>query len=74
MAEVSFSARAYCKILLHAAKYPHCAINGLLLAKQKKRGDVKAELEIEDAIPLFHICLHTAPMSEIALTMVSANS
>ncbi|XP_076751445.1 ER membrane protein complex subunit 8/9 [Xylocopa sonorina] len=71
MADISFSSRAYCKIILHAAKYPHCAINGLLLAKQKSKNDSKnVELRIEDAIPLFHICLHVSPMAEIALTMV----
>ena len=72
MADVYFSARAYCKILLHAVKYPHCAINGLLLAKPKNKSDEKsAELQIVDAIPLFHICLHISPMAEVALTMVS---
>ncbi|XP_076645416.1 ER membrane protein complex subunit 8/9 [Halictus rubicundus] len=71
MADIAFSSRAYTKIILHAAKYPHCAINGLLLAKQKSKNDAKsAELRIEDAIPLFHICLHVSPMAEIALTMV----
>ncbi|CAK9806557.1 ER membrane protein complex subunit 8/9 homolog [Anthophora quadrimaculata] len=71
MADISFSGRAYCKILLHAAKYPHCAINGLLLAKQKNKNDGKSvELRIEDAIPLFHICLHVSPMAEVALAMV----
>ncbi|XP_029038125.1 ER membrane protein complex subunit 8/9 homolog [Osmia bicornis bicornis] len=71
MADISFSSRAYCKIILHAAKYPHCAINGLLLAKQNNKTDGKSgELRIEDAIPLFHICLHVSPMAEIALTMV----
>ncbi|XP_011170426.1 ER membrane protein complex subunit 8/9 homolog [Solenopsis invicta] len=69
MTNVFFSTRAYCKIILHAAKYPHCAINGLLLGKQKNK-DGKADLYIEDAIPLFHICLHVSPMAEIALTLV----
>ena len=31
--EIEFSARAYCKMVLHAAKYPHCAVNGVLLTK-----------------------------------------
>ena len=31
--EVEFSLRAYCKMVLHAAKYPHCAVNGVLLTK-----------------------------------------
>ncbi|XP_003392943.1 ER membrane protein complex subunit 8/9 homolog [Bombus affinis] len=71
MADISFSSRAYCKIILHAAKYPHCAINGLLLGKQNSKSDSKSvELHIEDVIPLFHICLHVSPMAEIALTMV----
>ncbi|XP_076288809.1 ER membrane protein complex subunit 8/9 [Lasioglossum baleicum] len=71
MADIVFSSRAYAKIILHAAKYPHCAINGLLLAKQKSKSDAKSsELRIEDAIPLFHICLHVSPMAEIALTTV----
>lgn len=72
MADVYFSARAYCKILLHSVKYPHCAINGLLLAKAKNKSDEKStELQIVDAVPLFHICLHVSPMAEVALTMVS---
>ncbi|XP_014213034.1 ER membrane protein complex subunit 8/9 homolog [Copidosoma floridanum] len=71
MTDLSFCGRAYAKIILHAAKYPHCAINGLLLGKQKGN-----ELQIVDAVPLFHICLHVSPMSEIALTTVEqmANS
>lgn len=72
MTNVFFSSRAFCKIILHAAKYPHCAINGLLLGKQKnKDGNGRADLHIEDAIPLFHICLHVSPMAEIALTLVN---
>lgn len=63
--------RAYCKIILHAAKYPHCAINGVLLCQNKKDKKSK-ELTIVDSIPLFHICLHLVPMAEVALTMVDA--
>ncbi|KAJ8664491.1 hypothetical protein QAD02_006153 [Eretmocerus hayati] len=65
MTEISFSGRAYAKLLLHAVKYPHCAINGLLLGKQ-----VASELQVVDAVPLFHICLHVSPMAEVALTLV----
>lgn len=67
MAEVTLSARAYCKMILHAAKYPHCAINGLLLGRLSKDKD---ELLVTDAVPLFHVCLHVSPMAEIALTQV----
>lgn len=67
MGDISISGQAYCKIILHAAKYPHCAINGLLLAKQ---GRTASDLQVVDAVPLFHICLHVSPMSELALNMV----
>lgn len=70
MTSVFFSPRAYCKIILHAAKYPHCGINGLLLGKQKIK-DGRADLYVEDAIPLFHVCLHVSPMAEIALNLVN---
>ncbi|PSN54660.1 ER membrane protein complex subunit 8 [Blattella germanica] len=72
MAEIKFSARAYCKMMLHAAKYPHCAINGILLAEEQKSKDDKKTkgLYICDAIPLFHLCLHVTPMAEIALTQI----
>jgi len=72
MAELKVSARAYCKMMLHAAKYPHCAINGVLLAEeQKSKEDKKGRgLVICDAIPLFHHCLHVTPMAEVALTQV----
>lgn len=72
MADVKFSARAYCKMILHAAKYPHCAINGILLAEEQKSKDDKKGrgLVICDAIPLFHLCLHVTPMAEVALTQI----
>ncbi|NWZ18797.1 EMC8 protein, partial [Asarcornis scutulata] len=28
------STQAYCKMVLHGAKYPHCAVNGLLVAER----------------------------------------
>ena len=36
-AELHLNVRAYSKIVLHSAKYPQCAINGVLLAKVDKR-------------------------------------
>ncbi|CAB0008531.1 unnamed protein product [Nesidiocoris tenuis] len=67
--QIRVTPRAYCKIILHAAKYPHCAINGVLLydAKRDKKSKV---VTIVDSIPLFHICLHLVPMAEVALMMV----
>jgi len=69
MADVELSRKAYVKPLLHAAKYPHCAVNGLLLSERQKHRDGKV-LKITDAIPLFHSSLTLAPMMEVALTMV----
>ncbi|XP_055525641.1 ER membrane protein complex subunit 8/9 homolog [Wyeomyia smithii] len=68
MSEVNFSARAYCKMMLHAAKYPHLAVNGLLL------GEKGSEQKVVDAVPLFHQCLHVIPMAEIALIQVEAKA
>nr|CAD7193887.1 unnamed protein product [Timema douglasi]CAD7573062.1 unnamed protein product [Timema californicum] len=70
MADIKFSARAYCKMIFHAAKYPHCAVNGVLLAEDSKSKEDKKGLFILDAIPLFHLCLHVTPMAEIALTQI----
>ena len=69
MAEITVSVRAYCKMLLHAAKYPHQAINGLVLADTKKHQNTKI-VHYVDCIPLFHINLGLAPMLEIALMQV----
>ncbi|XP_041377137.1 ER membrane protein complex subunit 8-like [Gigantopelta aegis] len=71
MAELSVSMRAYCKLLLHAAKYPHCAVNGVLLAEDTKGKEHKS-LKIVDCIPLFHITLGLAPMLEVALLQIDA--
>lgn len=66
--DVHFTGKAYSKLVLHAAKYPHCAVNGVLLADAAK---VKQKrIEFVDTIPLFHIQLNLTPMSEIALTQV----
>ena len=66
MADIPFSFKAYAKIILHAVKYPHCAINGLLLGKLNN-----GELQIVDSVPMFHICLNVSPMAELALTTVN---
>ncbi|XP_058056956.1 ER membrane protein complex subunit 8/9 homolog [Anopheles bellator] len=68
MSEIVFDPRAYCKIMLHAAKYPHLAVNGLLVAETGKLGT------IVDAVPLFHQCLHVSPMAEVALVQVEAKA
>lgn len=71
MSKVSFSTLAYCKIVAHAAKYPHCEVNGLLIAETTAKSDT---LVIVDSVPLFHQCLHVSPMSEIALTQTDQSA
>lgn len=53
------------------AKYPHLAVNGLLLGKKTSE---KSKTEIVDAVPLFHQCLYVSPMSEIALVQVESRA
>lgn len=68
MGEIFIETPAYAKLILHAVKYPHCAVNGIILAREKD-GNSK-DLEIVDAIPLFHHSHYVSPMAEVALTQV----
>lgn len=65
--EYEISTRAYCKMIMHAAKYPSSNINGLLLAK--KTGEQQG-VKYVDCIPLFHINTALAPMVEVALAQI----
>merc|ERR1712088_1243463 len=64
--EYEISTRAFCKMIMHAAKYPSSNINGLLLAK--KTGE--RALKYVDCIPLFHINTALAPMVEVAQAQI----
>lgn len=71
---IQLTSQAYCKMLLHAAKYPHYAVNGLLVAektKEKKKDGHSEPVLCVDCVPLFHGTLALAPMLEVALTLVS---
>lgn len=74
MGEVEISARAYIKMCLHTARYPHAAVNGLLLAQKQQATTVaggQAEcLCITDCVPLFHTNLSLTVMLEVALNQV----
>jgi ER membrane protein complex subunit 8/9 len=72
MAEIVMKKKAYVKPLLHAAKYPHCAINGVLLAEQQKHKEDRV-LKLVDAVPLLHSSLTLTPMIEVALCQVSGS-
>ena len=63
----SITLKAYSKIVLHGCKYPHCALNGVLIGSISKETQT---VQIQDSIPLFHIGLGLAPMLEVALTQV----
>ena len=65
--KLRLSPRAYAKILLHTSKYPHKAVNGVLLGDENLQD---GEIYVLDAIPLFHTCLGLAPMLEVALARV----
>lgn len=67
MGEVEISARAYVKMSLHAARYPHAAVNGLLLAPAPRSGEC---LCLTDCVPLFHSHLALSVMLEVALNQV----
>ncbi|XP_045425938.1 ER membrane protein complex subunit 9 isoform X2 [Lemur catta] len=67
MGEVEISARAYVKMCLHAARYPHAAVNGLLLAPAPRSGEC---LCLTDCVPLFHSQLALSVMLEVALNQV----
>lgn len=73
MGEVTLETIPYAKIMLHAAKYPSCAVTGILLADGTniRDGAKNQDLNIVDAIPLFHHSHYLSPMAEIALTQVS---
>ncbi|XP_029647178.1 ER membrane protein complex subunit 8 [Octopus sinensis] len=70
MVDYNVSLQAYCKILSHAAKYPHSSVNGVLLAEDTKVKDSNKCLKMVDTIPLFHVCLGLTPMLEFALTLI----
>jgi len=65
--EHEISTRAYCKMVMHAARHPSSNINGLLLAKKT---DDSRNMKYVDCIPLFHINTGLAPMVEVALAQV----
>uniref|UniRef100_A0A1A8BVG8 ER membrane protein complex subunit 8 n=2 Tax=Nothobranchius kadleci TaxID=1051664 RepID=A0A1A8BVG8_NOTKA len=70
---IQLTSQAYCKMLLHTAKYPHCAVNGLLIAeksKEKKKDGHGVPVLCVDCVPLFHGTLALAPMLEVALTLI----
>ena len=64
---VHIESLAFAKLILHVSKYPHAAVNGVVL------GEIdNGKCIIQDCIPLFHGCLTLAPMLEVALTQIES--
>lgn len=57
---------AYAKIILHALKYPHQTVNGVLLGSPPSSDCVT----IVDAVPLQHHWTNLTPMMEVGLELV----
>lgn len=67
---IALGSIALSKMVLHAARYSHLAVNGILLGTIATGNS--SDVEIIDAVPLFHHTLALAPMLDVALTQVSA--
>merc|ERR1711868_40281 len=67
--ELEISTRAYCKMVMHAAKYPSSSINGVLLSKV---GGGSNPVKYMDCIPMLHINTALAPMVEVALAQIES--
>ncbi len=70
MLDVHVNQLAYCKIVLHLAKYPHLSVNGILLSKRGR--NTQAAIHVVDCIPLFHSSLTLAPPFEIAMNQIDS--
>ena len=69
MISYTISHTAYLKLALHASKYPHRAVTGLLLGRDAGSGAV----EIVDAVPLVHHWTSLSLATGIGLEMVRLN-
>ena len=67
--DLVISTKCYLKILMHAFRYPHGIVNGLLVMEKKKKSSGKSN-RIVDCIPLFHSGHGLTPMLEVALNQV----
>jgi ER membrane protein complex subunit 8/9 len=67
----AITADAYCKVVLHAAKYVTCAVHGVLLGRMLD--DV---VQVVDALPIAHSSLAagTSTLTQIAVMMASAHA
>lgn len=57
---VEISATAYSKIVLHAIKYPHCTVRGVLLGRKNTGSD--GTVHVLDVVPALHNALLAPPV------------
>ncbi|KAH7721956.1 neighbor of COX4-like protein [Aphelenchoides avenae] len=57
---VEISSTAYSKVVLHAIKYPHCTVRGVLLGRKGSGGE--SDVRILDVIPALHNALLAPPV------------
>ena len=62
---------AYTKLVLHALKYPHQTVNGVLLGAPSP--SVGQTVDIVDAVPLQHHWTNLSPMMELGLGLVRSS-
>ncbi|KAI0052215.1 UPF0172-domain-containing protein [Auriscalpium vulgare] len=62
---------AYSKLIVHALKHPHAAVNGVLLGTAQPGGKT---VDIVDAVPLLHHWVNLSPMMELGLEKVALHA
>ncbi|XP_077309351.1 ER membrane protein complex subunit 8 [Lithobates pipiens] len=70
MPHFKLTTQAYCKMMLHGAKHPACAVNGVLVAEKLRRKESQHQVLFVDCIPLFHGTIALSPVLEVALTLI----
>ncbi|KAG8680249.1 hypothetical protein FRC08_016438, partial [Ceratobasidium sp. 394] len=66
------SHKAYTKVIVHAAKYPHAPVNGVLIGRPTPSDG--GSIVVEDAIPLLHQWTSLSPMMEIGLDLARTHA
>lgn len=70
--ELVLSIKCYVKMIMHALRYPHATVNGVLIMEKKSKSSKLNRLV--DCIPLFHSGHGLTPMVEVALAQVRDHS
>ncbi|NP_001089747.1 uncharacterized protein LOC734811 isoform X1 [Xenopus laevis] len=68
MCEVELTTRAYVKMFLHTARYPHSTVCGALLGHKSQHGCVV----LSDCVPICHLYLPLSLSLEVALTQIDS--